>query len=197
MPAASSPDTDPGLFPDTAPSMLFMRFVYHTAINHLMTISSEKGADELVWIAEGTPGRTWQPGEYYEKRKPAPSTGQSRDPALARQFWGRSAELRPSPPDKTTVKGVTMQHRTLGRQGLTVSAIGYGAMGISMAYGPSDEQASIATIRRAHALGVTFVDTAELYGWGHRWPCAPGSSAGSADDTSQVAGNLPGTLDRA
>lgn len=59
-----------------------------------------------------------------------------------------------------------MQQRSLGTQGLTVSALGYGAMGVSMAYGPSDEQASIATIRRAHELGVTFFDTAELYGWG-------------------------------
>ncbi|WP_433220273.1 aldo/keto reductase [Dactylosporangium sp. CS-047395] len=59
-----------------------------------------------------------------------------------------------------------MQTRTLGRQGLTVSAIGYGAMGIHLAYGPGDEQEGIATIRRAHELGVTFFDTAELYGWG-------------------------------
>lgn len=59
-----------------------------------------------------------------------------------------------------------MQHRTLGRQGLTVSAIGYGAMGINLAYGPSDEREGIDTIRRAHDLGVTFFDTAELYGWG-------------------------------
>lgn len=59
-----------------------------------------------------------------------------------------------------------MQHRTLGRQGLEVSALGYGAMGISVAYGPGDEQAGIAAIHRAHELGVTFFDTAELYGWG-------------------------------
>ncbi|MFG1922900.1 aldo/keto reductase [Cryptosporangium sp. NPDC048952] len=59
-----------------------------------------------------------------------------------------------------------MQQRSLGTQGLTVSALGYGAMGVSMAYGPSDEQASIATIRRAYEVGVTFFDTAELYGWG-------------------------------
>ncbi|MET8865499.1 aldo/keto reductase [Nonomuraea sp. NPDC004580] len=59
-----------------------------------------------------------------------------------------------------------MEQRTLGRQGLTVSALGYGAMGISLAYGPSDENAGIATIRRAHELGVTFFDTAELYGQG-------------------------------
>ncbi|MEV4803083.1 aldo/keto reductase [Nonomuraea sp. NPDC049421] len=59
-----------------------------------------------------------------------------------------------------------MEQRTLGRQGLTVSALGYGAMGISLAYGPSDENEGIATIRRAHELGVTFFDTAELYGQG-------------------------------
>ncbi|MFD7864363.1 aldo/keto reductase [Streptomyces sp. NPDC057682] len=59
-----------------------------------------------------------------------------------------------------------MQHRTLGAQGLTVSAIGYGAMGLTMAYGPGDEAAGVAALRRAHDLGVTFFDTAELYGWG-------------------------------
>jgi aryl-alcohol dehydrogenase-like predicted oxidoreductase len=59
-----------------------------------------------------------------------------------------------------------MQTRTLGQQGLTTSAIGYGSMGISLAYGPGDEQEGIAAIRKAHDLGVTFFDTAELYGWG-------------------------------
>lgn len=60
-----------------------------------------------------------------------------------------------------------MQHRVLGQQGLTVSAIGLGTMGMTMAYGPGgDREDSIATIRRAHELGVTFFDTAELYGMG-------------------------------
>ncbi|MFD9510066.1 aldo/keto reductase [Streptomyces mirabilis] len=59
-----------------------------------------------------------------------------------------------------------MQHRTLGSQGLEVSAIGYGSMGLTMAYGPGDEQEGVAAIRRAHDLGITFFDTAELYGWG-------------------------------
>ncbi|MFC9500881.1 aldo/keto reductase [Streptomyces sp. NPDC056982] len=59
-----------------------------------------------------------------------------------------------------------MQQRTLGTQGLTVSALGYGAMGLTMAYGPGDEQAGIAALQRAYELGVTFFDTAELYGWG-------------------------------
>jgi len=59
-----------------------------------------------------------------------------------------------------------MQHRTLGRQGLVTSAIGYGAMGISAFYGPGDEQEGIAAIQRALDLGVTLFDTAEAYGWG-------------------------------
>ncbi len=61
-----------------------------------------------------------------------------------------------------------MQQRALGQQGLVVSALGLGTMGMTMAYGPSDEQEGIATIRRAHELGVTFFDTAELYGRRHR-----------------------------
>ncbi len=60
-----------------------------------------------------------------------------------------------------------MQKRALGQHGLEVSAIGLGTMGMTMAYGPGgDRDDSIATIRRAHELGVTFFDTAELYGMG-------------------------------
>jgi len=59
-----------------------------------------------------------------------------------------------------------MQQRTLGTEGLSVSEIGYGAMGINLAYGPSDPDEGAAAIRRAYELGVTHFDTAELYGWG-------------------------------
>src|SRR5678815_3699669 len=57
--------------------------------------------------------------------------------------------------------------RKLGTQGLEVSAIGLGLMGMSQAYGTAeerDERESIATIHRAIDLGCTFLDTAEVYG---------------------------------
>jgi aryl-alcohol dehydrogenase-like predicted oxidoreductase len=59
-----------------------------------------------------------------------------------------------------------MQQRNLGQQGLVSSAIGLGTMGMTMAYGPGNETGGIATIRRARELGVTMLDTAELYGGG-------------------------------
>ncbi|QBJ94666.1 aldo/keto reductase [Rhodococcus sp. ABRD24] len=59
-----------------------------------------------------------------------------------------------------------MQRRALGNQGLIVSAMGYGSMGTAVGYGATDDAESIAAIRRAHDLGVTFFDTAEMYGWG-------------------------------
>jgi aryl-alcohol dehydrogenase-like predicted oxidoreductase len=57
-----------------------------------------------------------------------------------------------------------MEHRKLGTQGLVVSGIGLGCMGMSYAYGTPDEAEAVATIHRALELGVNFLDTAEVYG---------------------------------
>lgn len=59
---------------------------------------------------------------------------------------------------------MSLEKRKLGQQGLEVSMIGLGCMGMSMSYGPANETESIATIHRAIDLGCTFLDTAEVYG---------------------------------
>lgn len=75
-----------------------------------------------------------------------------------------------------------MQQKTLGSQGLTVSAMGFGAMGISAYYGPSDAEGGDAAIKRAHELGVTFFDTAEAYGWGENERVLGRAVAGFRDE---------------
>ncbi len=57
-----------------------------------------------------------------------------------------------------------MEPRRLGKQGLTVSAMGLGCMGMSDAYGPADEAESVATIHRALELGINLLDTSDAYG---------------------------------
>ncbi len=59
---------------------------------------------------------------------------------------------------------MTLSTRKLGSQGLEVSALGLGCMGMSQSYGPADETESVATLHRAIDLGCTFLDTAEVYG---------------------------------
>jgi aryl-alcohol dehydrogenase-like predicted oxidoreductase len=60
-----------------------------------------------------------------------------------------------------------MEKRQLGRNGPTVSAIGLGCMSMSQSYGTRDDEESIRTIHRALEVGVTFFDTAAIYGEGH------------------------------
>src|SRR5512142_2993303 len=66
---------------------------------------------------------------------------------------------------KAREQGETMQKRKLGKSSLEVSALGLGCMGMSYGYGPAaDKQEMITLIRKAVDLGITFFDTAEVYG---------------------------------
>src|SRR5213596_1862787 len=60
-----------------------------------------------------------------------------------------------------------MQRRTLGKSSLSVSALGLGGMSFSGAYGPGQDPESIALIHRALDLGINFIDSSDMYGWGH------------------------------
>ncbi len=75
-----------------------------------------------------------------------------------------------------------MKKRVLGSQGLTVSAMGLGCMGMSEFYGLADEDRSIATIRRARELGIDFLDTADMYGQGLNEELVGRAISGMRDD---------------
>jgi aryl-alcohol dehydrogenase-like predicted oxidoreductase len=77
---------------------------------------------------------------------------------------------------------MTLPTRALGRSGLTVSAQGLGCMGMSFAYGTPDHDEAVATIERALDLGVTFFDTADVYGFGHNEELVGKALAGRRDD---------------
>jgi len=61
----------------------------------------------------------------------------------------------------------TLPHRQLGTGGPSVSAIGFGCMSLSGIYGRSDDEAAIGLIHHALDCGIDFIDTADMYGWGH------------------------------
>ncbi|MGO4535297.1 SDR family NAD(P)-dependent oxidoreductase [Leifsonia sp. 2MCAF36] len=71
-----------------------MRVLYRTPIGRLAgMVSPERGAEPLIWLAEGTPGEDWVSGQYYEKNRIAKTNPQADDAALASRLWDKSAEL--------------------------------------------------------------------------------------------------------
>ncbi|MDF2925563.1 MAG: hypothetical protein K0R57_4477 [Paenibacillaceae bacterium] len=79
----------------TSPIMRTVRFFgYMPGVGTLLLSTPEQGADQIVWLAEGTPGIDWRSGAYYYKRKDSePRNPQAVDADLARRFWERSEAL--------------------------------------------------------------------------------------------------------
>lgn len=77
-------------FANDTPSL--MRFVYRTPLARFLT-GVETGGARLTWLADGTPGTTWEPGRYYEDNKVGKINPQVKDDALAHGLWERSAAM--------------------------------------------------------------------------------------------------------
>jgi aryl-alcohol dehydrogenase-like predicted oxidoreductase len=97
-----------------------------------------------------------------------------------------------------------MKYRNLGRTGLRVSEVGFGAWAIGgnahgNSYGPTDDAESVAAVRKAVELGVNLFDTADVYGWGHSERILGEALQGVRDDVliaTKVGGDFYGGLVR-
>ena len=79
-----------------------------------------------------------------------------------------------------------MERRRFGNTDLMVSIVGLGCYGMSGAYGRADDAESIATIHRALALGVNFLDTSASYGQGHNHRLIGEAISGRRDDRRRL-----------
>ena len=71
-----------------------MRFITTSPVTRRALLTTpERGAGQLVWLAEGQPGADWESGTYYHKRKPGRMNRQALDASLARNLWERSEQL--------------------------------------------------------------------------------------------------------
>nr|WP_291296377.1 aldo/keto reductase [Elioraea sp.] len=80
-----------------------------------------------------------------------------------------------------TASAVRAAERPLGRGGATISAIGLGCMSLSGVYGEADDDASIALVQQAIGMGVTHLDSSDMYGWGHNETLLGRALAGRRD----------------
>jgi NAD(P)-dependent dehydrogenase (short-subunit alcohol dehydrogenase family) len=68
-----------------------MRYVYHSPLRKLFLVSTAKGADNLIWLASGTPGKDWESGQYYVKHSISSSLAKEAiNPENARLLWEKS-----------------------------------------------------------------------------------------------------------
>ena len=75
-------------------STSWIRFAYHTPLRRIAgLVSPEKGAEQLVWLAEGEPNVDWKPGEYYERGKAGKAPKETLNVDLSREFWDVTSSM--------------------------------------------------------------------------------------------------------
>lgn len=70
-----------------------VKLLYETPLRHLFLVSPEKGADTMLWLLTGIPGKDWRPGGYYDKRRPGRKNRQASDAGLAKDLWDASEKI--------------------------------------------------------------------------------------------------------
>src|SRR3954449_6444585 len=133
--------------------------------------------------------RPRSPGRNRIWLRPKLVTPSMRRSGRKRSSWSGSSAAKATPVSMRAIvtgrrdrvgPSTMLEQRTLGA--LTVPALGLGCMGMSFAYGPGDDDESIRTIHRALELGVTFLDTADIYGAGANEELVGRAIAGRRDD---------------
>jgi hypothetical protein len=82
----------------------FMRRIYSSRIGRAFMVSPEKGASQMVWLAETSPGTDWESGTYYEKNKPAKRT------TPRRSTWTSPANSGTAPPNSSARRSAETGH---------------------------------------------------------------------------------------
>src|SRR4051795_8173274 len=133
--------------------------------------------------------RPRSPGRSRIWLRPKLVTPSMRRSGRKRSWWSGSSAAKATPVSMTAIvtgrrdrvgPSPMLEQRTLGA--LTVPALGLGCMGMSFAYGPGDDEESTRVIHRALELGVTFLDTADIYGAGANEELVGRAIAGRRDD---------------
>jgi len=91
--AAFYPGNVASSFGTKSDSRLIKFITTNPVTRRVLLTTPDKGAGQLVWLAEGQPGTDWESGTYYQKRKPGRISRQALDASLARNLWERSEQL--------------------------------------------------------------------------------------------------------
>src|SRR5262245_34409370 len=97
----------------------------------------------------------------------APCHGRRRETSAGDGVIVRRGSAAATAGDALIHREASMQYRKLGNSTQSISAVGLGCMSMSGIYGKGDDAESITVVHRALDLGINFIDSSDMYGWGH------------------------------